>query len=327
MINFVYITTNLINGKQYVGDHSTNDLNCSKTQNYFGSGSIILKAIKKYGKQNFSRKILEYCDSKKISFISQQKYIEQYNTLEPNGYNISPTGGLHVSNCHSNLTKKRISKSNTGKKRSDESRKQMSDIAKNRKFPSHYNPISDKQKNVIIYLHLMFNRGIHEISCVLNISKNSIKNFLQKQKYYKGRIYSQESKDKLSIKRKGIKRSPEVIIKMSNKLKGKIPWNKGLTKETDKRLIKKQSSLSKEKTYEELYGENRAKEIKINIKSSNKGKKRTKIQRQNISNSLKGKKHTENHKRKNSQSHMGISSPNKGKHYFIDENGVKKIKK
>ena len=44
--HYVYITTNLINRKQYVGDHSTDNLNVS----YLGSGSILHKAINKYKK-------------------------------------------------------------------------------------------------------------------------------------------------------------------------------------------------------------------------------------------------------------------------------------
>ena len=41
--NYVYITTNLENKKQYVGDHSTNNIN----DGYLGSGKILWKSIEK----------------------------------------------------------------------------------------------------------------------------------------------------------------------------------------------------------------------------------------------------------------------------------------
>jgi hypothetical protein len=49
----IYITTNLINGKQYIGLHSKNN------KSYLGAGTLLLKAIKKYGKENFSKEILK----------------------------------------------------------------------------------------------------------------------------------------------------------------------------------------------------------------------------------------------------------------------------
>lgn len=104
--NFVYVTTNLINGKQYVGYHSTDSLN----DGYLGSGNI-KNGIKKYKKQNFKCEIVEFFDTKKEAFYAQEKYILKFNTLVPNGYNISPTGGLLVNGCHTEETKQQIKKS------------------------------------------------------------------------------------------------------------------------------------------------------------------------------------------------------------------------
>lgn len=107
MLHFVYITTNLINGKQYVGDHSTNNLEKDK---YLGSGKTTLKfAIKKYGNINFKREILEFFPTRKEAFDAQEKYIIKYNTLTPNGYNISPKGGSQCSGGVSEESKKRMS--------------------------------------------------------------------------------------------------------------------------------------------------------------------------------------------------------------------------
>jgi hypothetical protein len=87
--NYVYITTNLINGKQYIGDHSSDMPN----DGYLGSGRLIAKAIKKHGKENFKKEILENFPTKDQSFNAQEKYIKEYNTLNPKGYNIHLKGG------------------------------------------------------------------------------------------------------------------------------------------------------------------------------------------------------------------------------------------
>ncbi len=56
---FVYETTNLINGMKYCGIHKTKNIN----DKYLGSGTTFINAIKKYGKENFKREILEFCNS------------------------------------------------------------------------------------------------------------------------------------------------------------------------------------------------------------------------------------------------------------------------
>lgn len=57
--NFVYLTTNMANGKKYIGKHSTNDLN----DGYIGSGTILKRAIKKHGFEQFSFQILKMFDT------------------------------------------------------------------------------------------------------------------------------------------------------------------------------------------------------------------------------------------------------------------------
>jgi hypothetical protein len=97
MIVYNYITTNLITGKQYIGMHSTINVD----DGYLGSGQLMLKAFKKYGKQNFKREILCICQTLQEANQNEKLFIEKYNTLNPCGYNLSPTGGLGFKGCHS----------------------------------------------------------------------------------------------------------------------------------------------------------------------------------------------------------------------------------
>ncbi len=83
MNGIIYKTTNLINGKIYIGQHSTND------KNYLGSGVRLFSAIKKYGKQNFIRETLKECKTQKELDAFEQVYIKRYNSInEEFGYNI-----------------------------------------------------------------------------------------------------------------------------------------------------------------------------------------------------------------------------------------------
>lgn len=92
---YVYKTTNRINGKIYVGQHLSNDINDS----YLGSGSLLTKAIEKYGKDNFQKEILEsvsekyICDYQKTINELEVKYIRQFNSTDTDvGYNILDGG-------------------------------------------------------------------------------------------------------------------------------------------------------------------------------------------------------------------------------------------
>jgi hypothetical protein len=125
--NYVYITTNLVNGKQYVGDHSTVNLN----DGYLGSGRpAFANAKKKHGKENFRKEILEFFDTKQEAYNAQEKWINEYNTLIPNGYNISPAGGMQSGNGWSEKSREKMSLSCKGKEITEETKRKISDTKK-----------------------------------------------------------------------------------------------------------------------------------------------------------------------------------------------------
>lgn len=103
----IYKITNNLNGKIYIGLYTKS---LTSFKNYWGSGVIISKAIKKYGKLNFSKIILE--DNIQIVeslFEKEKYYISKYNSTHPSiGYNISEGGQGHFSK-HSDTTKNILS--------------------------------------------------------------------------------------------------------------------------------------------------------------------------------------------------------------------------
>jgi hypothetical protein len=126
--HYVYLTTNLINGKQYVGDHT---INPKLKKYYLGSGSYYKNAENYYGKENFFKEILEWFDTRIEAFNAQEKYIIKFDTLQPNGYNISPKGGCMCGpGCHSEESKRKNSESHKGKKHSKEHNKKISESNK-----------------------------------------------------------------------------------------------------------------------------------------------------------------------------------------------------
>lgn len=58
--HFIYKTTNLLNGKYYIGMHSTDNLE----DGYLGSGKRLRYSINKHGTENHVREILEFVNSR-----------------------------------------------------------------------------------------------------------------------------------------------------------------------------------------------------------------------------------------------------------------------
>lgn len=114
--NFVYLTICKINGKCYIGSHYTDNENLDFNR-YYGGGIYFLNAYKKYKKENFHRIILKQCNTILEARNLERHYIKLFDTLSPNGYNISPTGGMGENQFgrHSDETKEKLSKIRMGK--------------------------------------------------------------------------------------------------------------------------------------------------------------------------------------------------------------------
>ena len=88
----IYMITNVINGKRYIGQSINPNrrfiAHISRAKND-SDNSPIHSAIKKYGKECFKLEILEWTENYNER---EKELIQQYNTLSPNGYNVALGG-------------------------------------------------------------------------------------------------------------------------------------------------------------------------------------------------------------------------------------------
>lgn len=90
----IYKITNLINFKIYIGQ-SVNIYQRWHAHKYADcKDSIIHRAIKKYGIQNFQFEIIEECNKQKLN--QRERYWIQYYDSYNSGYNLTPGGDGHL---------------------------------------------------------------------------------------------------------------------------------------------------------------------------------------------------------------------------------------
>ena len=139
-MGFIYKIQNIITNKCYIGEtQKTNPLlrwNEHKSKIEKGIGCPALQdAVKKYGIENFKFTLLIICfDEDRYKY--EMEYIKKYNTMVPNGYNLTPGGeggGFY------------------GKKHSQETINKLSNFMKNRylKNPELKNEMSNKNKIIM----------------------------------------------------------------------------------------------------------------------------------------------------------------------------------
>jgi len=78
--HLVYKTTNLVNGKYYIGVHSCNCKNCR----YLGSGTALKAAIRKYGRHKFKRKTLKQFSTRELAFEYESQIVNKSDSMSYN---------------------------------------------------------------------------------------------------------------------------------------------------------------------------------------------------------------------------------------------------
>jgi group I intron endonuclease len=218
----IYKTTNLINGKIYIGKDTKNN------PTYLGSGVLLKKAIDKYGKENFIKEIIEKCNEHDILNEREKYWINVFdskNTLI--GYNIAEGG--HGGLTYTDETRKRISEMFKGRFVSEETKQKMSKSRKG-KF-KHTEKAKEKisKKHKGKKLTQEHRDKISEACKHTPKSKEFIENMGTINKYWPtGTKHTEETKKKMSEYHKanpvrywlGKKRPDETIEKARESNKG-----------------------------------------------------------------------------------------------------------
>jgi group I intron endonuclease len=205
----IYKTTNLINGKIYIGKDKHNN------SKYLGSGKILKQAIAKYAKDNFVKEIIEECEDEQ-TWLEREVYWINYFDAIKNGYNIAlgGTGGDTISN---NPNRDIIRKNHSEKMKSPSVNKNK---AKGRKVavkkkddPNWVNPRKGKPSPL---------KG--RPSSRKGIPNQKHSEWMKENNPFKGKTHTEEHKNKLrEINSKP--KSEDIKRKISEKLKGTKPGN------------------------------------------------------------------------------------------------------
>lgn len=134
----VYIITNTVNAKQYVG--ITKNLS-KRWKRHCGASSdspALKNAIAKYGVDKFViTHIADAFDFESACAIEKMLII-QHNTRSPNGYNLTDGGEGKLGSFHTEETKIKIGLAGKGRKHTEEAKLKMSLVQKGKKLTEEH---------------------------------------------------------------------------------------------------------------------------------------------------------------------------------------------
>lgn len=86
--HYIYRTTCKVTGNFYVGMHSTSNLE----DDYLGSGIRLWRSIRKHGKENHFREILEFCENRTSLKDREREIVNEKFLEDPKCMNLKPGG-------------------------------------------------------------------------------------------------------------------------------------------------------------------------------------------------------------------------------------------
>lgn len=186
IFGYIYVTTNIINGKKYVGQKTSNVF----IKRYLGSGLYIKNAIKKYGTDCFKVELIDFAMDKKSLDILEIYYINKYNTnYKKGGYNIS-IGGTGAQPGENNIMWGRFKDKNPNYKNPTGFRWSQEDIRKMR-YKRSIN-LNNKKEVVLedlskgkIYIAPTIKHAAAHIGC----NYNNLRSYLNRFDFYYNKGY------------------------------------------------------------------------------------------------------------------------------------------
>jgi group I intron endonuclease len=184
-MGYIYKITNKVDGKIYIGQTiQILEYRWRKHRNVGSNCCYLKRAFNKYGTDNFEFKLICICFDEDLDKYEIQ-YMEKYNSMVPNGYNLRKGGN---SGKHHEETKRKISESlkartdiirpktnyRLGKHHSEETKKKISDALKakyNKNCEPHTTKIYTSPKAENINQYDSNNNFIKSFNNIISASK------------------------------------------------------------------------------------------------------------------------------------------------------------